>query len=294
MRKDIILPGLAVAGGAAGFALRKWQLSAAYHPETGLFTHGFPATYALLGLTAVLIVLFVLFLLAVRTTTQVPSDFLPAFGSPEAGQMTVWAAAGLLFFAAGLVNLMEGVQMLQLWQATPALDRDPTQLTLTVALLLCALLCFPAGAGVLLMGRSAYRWEMPQSLWYLAPMPAFVGLLWLFSTHLENGTQPVLMKYGFTLAAAAFLMLGHYYVAGFLFDRPRPRRALFFSLSGVVLGLTSLADGLSLGTCVLTLAFVLSALGFTRALLVGAGPGWEERMPSGAEDCEDIEDSAQS
>ena len=49
MRKDIILPGLAVAGGAAGFALRKWQLSAAYHPETGLFTHGFPATYALLG-----------------------------------------------------------------------------------------------------------------------------------------------------------------------------------------------------------------------------------------------------
>lgn len=291
MRKDIILPGLAVAGGAAGFALRKWQLSAAYHPETGLFTHGFPATYALLGLTAVLIVLF---LLAVRTTTQVPSDFLPAFGSPEAGQMTVWAAAGLLFLAAGLVNLMEGVQMLQLWQATPALDRDPTQLTLTVALLLCALLCFPAGAGVLLMGRSAYRWELPQSLGYLAPMPAFVGLLWLFSTHLENGTQPVLMKYGFTLAAAAFLMLGHYYVAGFLFDRPRPRRALFFSLSGVVLGLTSLADGLSLGTCVLTLAFVLSALGFTRALLVGAGPGWEERMPSGAEDCEDREDSAQS
>ena len=48
MRKDIILPGLAVAGGAAGFALRKWQLSAAYHPETGLFTHGFPATLSLI------------------------------------------------------------------------------------------------------------------------------------------------------------------------------------------------------------------------------------------------------
>lgn len=290
MRKDIVLSGLALAGGAAGFVLRKWQLSAAFHPKTGLFTSGAPATYALLGLIAVLVVLF---LLSTRTTAQIPQDFLPAFGSPEAGQMTVLAAAGLLFFAAGLVNLMEGGQMLQLWQATSPLDRDPTQLTLTAARLLCALLCLPAGAGVLLMGRSAYRWTLPDSLGYLAPLPAFAGLLWLFFTHLEHGTEPVLMLYGFSLAAAALLMLGHYYVAAFLFRRPRPRRALFFLLSGVVLGLTSLADGLSLGICLLTLAFVLSALGFARALLVGAGPGWEERMPLGAQNEEDREDSAE-
>ena len=64
---------------------------------------------------------------------------------------------------------------------------------------------------------------------------------------------------------------------------------LFFALIGAVLGLTSLADGLSLGTSVLTLAFVLSALAFARALLVGTGSGWEERMPSGAENCENCD-----
>ena len=287
MRKDIVLPGLALAGGAAGFALRKWQLAAAFHPETGLFTHGAPATCALLGLAAAVMLIFLLSILG--SVKNMPQDFLPAFGSPEVGQMTVWAAAGLLFIAAGLMNLMEGGQMLQLWQATPVLDRDPTQLTLTVARLLGAVLCLPAGAGVLLMGRGAYRWDLPDYLGYLAPMPAFVGLLWLFSTHLEHGTEPVLMSYGFALAAAAFLMLGHYYVAGFLFARPRPRRCLFFALSGAVLGLTSLADGLSLGTSVLTLAFVLSALAFARALLVGTGSGWEERMPSGAENCENCD-----
>lgn len=224
MRKDIALPGLALAGGAACFALRKWQLSAAFHPETGLFTHGAVSTYALLGATFVLLLLF---LASLRGCRKVPEDFLPAFGSPEAGQMTLWAAAGLLMVAAGLVNLMEGAQMLQLWQLTPAADRDPTQFTLTAARLLCALLCFPSGAAVLLMGRSAYRWELPSSLGLLAPNARLRGasVALFHPSGARNGAGP----HGVRLrsAAAALLMLGHYYVAGFLFGRLRPRRALF-------------------------------------------------------------------
>ena len=50
MRKDIYLPVLALAGGIGGFFLRRWQLASAYLPEAGLFVHGAPATYALLGL----------------------------------------------------------------------------------------------------------------------------------------------------------------------------------------------------------------------------------------------------
>ena len=36
MRKDILLPGVAVVGGAAGFLLRRWELSTAFEPDTGL------------------------------------------------------------------------------------------------------------------------------------------------------------------------------------------------------------------------------------------------------------------
>ena len=32
MRKDILLPGVAVVGGAAGFLLRRWELSTAFEP----------------------------------------------------------------------------------------------------------------------------------------------------------------------------------------------------------------------------------------------------------------------
>jgi len=272
MRKDVVLPALSVVGGVAGFLLRRWQLASAYQPETGLFAHGAPATCALLGLFALLALAF---LALVWKKTEGGDDFLPAFGSPDAGQMAVLAAAGLLLLAAGALGVKEGLSGFQLWRAAPELYR----LSNPAARLLAALLCLPAGIGTLLMGRMAYRWELNTAGCFLAPFPALAGLVWLFADHLEYGIEPVLMKYGIGLFAALLLTLAHYYVAGFLFGQPRRRRALFCALMGVVLGVTSLADTLSAFT-VAVVALTLSAVAFARALL--AAP-WPERMPPSEE-----------
>ena len=269
MRKDIFLPALAVAGGVAGFFLRRWQLASAYDPETELFVHSAPATGALLGLTALLALAF---LLAVLKKKEGLDDFLPAFGSPGTGQMTIFAAAGLLMMAAGMAGLFSGLRAIQLWQLAP----EEYQLSTLATRLLAAALCLPAGNAVLLMGRMAYRGELDKLSCFLSPFPALAALVWLFSTHLEHGTEPVLMKYALGLFAALLITLAHYCVAGFLYGKPRPRGTLFFALTGGALGITSLADGPDLFTAAATAAFSLSALGFARALL--AGP-WPERMP---------------
>lgn len=274
MRKDVVLPSLALAGGVAGFLLRRWQLASAYVPETGLFTPGAPATYALLGLTALL---GLAFLLLLREKKEGPDGFLPAFGSPDVGQMTVLAAAGLLMMAAGLIGLFNGLRDIQLWQ----LDPEEYQLSALAAKLLAAALCLPAGNGVLLMGRAAYRGELDNLACRLAPFPALAGLVWVFSAQLNYSTEPVLMKYAFSLFAALLLTLAHYYFAGFLYGRPRPRLAVLCALMGIVVGITSLAGGPDLFTAAATAAFSLSALGFSRALL--GGP-WPERMPPTGED----------
>ena len=200
--------------------------------------------------------------------------------------MAALTAAAMLFFVSFALMGSEGLAQLRLWR----MDPSGHMLTYPAALLVTALLSLPAGAAVLLMGRAAYRGEMTPAVSCLAPFPAFTGLVWLFATHLEHGTEPVLMRYGFSLAAAALLMLAHYYVAGYLFGRPHVRRALFCSLAGAALGLISLADRPGLAVGCLTLAFVLSALTFSYALLHNAfGPPWPGRMPSGAQD-EDDED----
>ena len=277
MRRDIVLPVLAVAGGVAGFFLRRWQLASAYDPETELFVHSAPATGALLGLTTLLALAF---LLAVLKKKEGLDDFLPAFGSPGTGQMTIFAAAGQLMMAAGMAGLFSGLRAIQLWQLAP----EEYQLSTLATRLLAAALCLPAGNAVLLMGRMAYRGELDKLACFLSPFPALAALVWLFSTHLEHGTEPVLMKYALGLFAALLLTLAHYCVAGFLYGKPRPRGTLFFALTGVALGITSLADGPDLFTAAATAAFSLSALGFARALL--AGP-WPERMPPPEEEEQD-------
>ena len=60
MRKDLFLPGLAVAGGIAGFGVRRWQLASAYNPDTQLFSPGAAATWVLLALIAGLAAVFLL------------------------------------------------------------------------------------------------------------------------------------------------------------------------------------------------------------------------------------------
>ena len=275
MRKDITLPALALAGGVVGFLLRRWQLASAYVPETGLFTHGAPATYALLGLTGLLLLALALL---VQGRGEEPDDFLPAFGCPETGQMTVLAAAGLLMIAAGALGVREGLADLRLWQAAP----EASTVSGAGAQLAASVLCLPAGLGVLLMGRAAYRGELDGWASRMAPFPALAGLAWLFSAHLEHGVEPVLMKYCFGLFAVLLLTLAHYCIAAFFFGRPRRRRAAFLALAGTALGIVSLADRPGLFTAAATLAFSLSALAFARALLRSTfGPPWPEaeRMP---------------
>lgn len=271
MRKDVALPALALAGGAAGFFLRRWQLDSAYRPDTQLFAHGAPATYALLGLTALLAVLL-LFLL--REKRDGLDDFLPAFGSPSAGQMTLFSAAWILLAAAGGLGMMDGFQALRLWRASP----EMYQLSLPASQLLTGALCVLAGFGVLFMGRMAYRGALGGQECVLVPFPALAALVWLFSTHLKHGTEPVLMKYVFTLLAALLFTLAHYYAAGFLYGRPRPRLTAFCALMGTAVGIVSLADRPDRFTAAATAAFALSSLALARALL--GGP-WPERMPQG-------------
>ena len=274
MRKDILLPCLALGGGGAGFLLRRQQLASAYVLETGLFVPGATSTWLLLGLTALLALAF---LLLVQGELQGETDYLSVFGSPEAGQMTALAAAGLLLLAAGALGLKEAAADLQLWRSAPG----SYQVSFPAAQLAASVLCVPAGLGVLLMGRMAYRGELDGTACRLSSFPALMGLVWLFVCHLEHGTEPVLMRYGPSLFAICFLTLAHYYAAGALFGRTARKRTAFCALLGSVLGIVSLADRPTLFTAAATLAFSLSALALVRVLLRTAfGPPWPKRLMS--------------
>lgn len=282
MRNDLVLPGLAVAGGAACFGLRLAQRLTAFDPETLLFAHGSPFTFGLLALVGVLTLAF----LFLTRAAKAPAEPASAFRCPSTGYMTLMAASAMLMLGGGVLGLLEGMSELALWRADP----ERYLLTYPLALLLCALLCFAAGPATLMLGRSNYRGPVPPVSSLLAVFPPMAALVWVFATHMAHGTDPVLMDYGVSLAAAILLMLAHYETAALFHDRPHPRRALFCAFLGTVLGLTSLADRPGSFCAALTVAFSLSALANGYALTRSAiGPPWpkrllEDRMPLGAED----------
>lgn len=281
MRKDIVLPGLAVLGGALGFGLRKWQWASGYDPGTQLFLHGHPASYAL---AALFLLLAAAFLLLARNARG-PETAAAAFRCPAPWYMTLMAAAAILFLGAGVLGLLEGMEQLTLCR----LDPESHVMTYPIALLLCALLSFAAGPSTLLVGKSLYRGNQApnDSLW--AVFPAIAALAWLFTTHLAHSTDPVLTRYGFSLAAAVLLLLSHYNAAAFHHGRPHPRQTTFCALLGVSLGLVSLADSLSPFQLALTAAFILSALASVSALLHNVfGPPWPQHLLDARE--EDGED----
>ncbi len=282
MQKSVYLPVLAVAGGISGAILRRWQLIDAYDAETRLFSLGAPSSLLLLGLMAALTVVFAILCQGGRR----PEDFLDAYRCPVSGYMTLMTISAFLFFVAGALGLIDGIRELALWRAIP----EARVVTYPTVLLLCGGLCFPSGAAALLLGRDAYRGVLADSSSLLAVFPPFAGLALVFATHLAHGTDPVLLNYGFTLAAAALLMLAHYYTAGYFHDCRHPHRAIFCGLMGVSVGLTTLIGESDLFFCAAVAAFSLSALANTYALLRGVfGPPWpkrslNERMPPAGEE----------
>lgn len=262
MGKKIILPGLALLGGALGFGLRRRQWAVEYDTVTHLFHCDHPITMNLALLGVGLALLMLVLLLWVRPNEADGRVFHCA--SPiYVGAMV---AAGLLFFIGGAMTLLEGLDQLALWQRHPEVH----VFTYPAALLAGGVLAFLSGLATLILGRSSYQGSSPALLPFWVCFPPLSALVWVFSFHLDHGTDPVLMAYGVSLAAAVCLLLAHYHIAAFFHDRPAPRRLAFAALMGTALGLVSLADGLPRFHLMLTFAFLLSALANTWAMLCNA------------------------
>ena len=145
MRKDIALPVLALAGGGACLALRRWQLAAALDPETELF-RSVPATPVLIGVLALLALLF----LVLIQGGGKPEDYPAAFRCPSSLYMTLVTAGSLLLLAAAALGTLGFFRAFQLW-------RDGLGQGLPVMELLAAVLCIPSAAALMILGRGHYR-----------------------------------------------------------------------------------------------------------------------------------------
>lgn len=212
-----ILPlALVTLAGAAGGILRGIELTRCYDDTTGLYASG-PVTYVLLGFSAVIAALCLLFAL-VKKPDKRPYTALYRCGVPGA---MLCMLSGVIMAAAGLMRVARFFD-----------DGRYSGLLFGILTVLC---------GVSLVALSAARKQgrMPDMTGFGAVVTVFWGCFMLVLVFMEHPVEPVELLYAYDLLAMCLALLSIYGAAGQFFDRSRMRITLFSSLGAVFLLLVS-------------------------------------------------------
>lgn len=268
MRKEIILPGLALVGGFAGLALRRWELATAFEPETGLPISGMPATWALVALT--LLMVAVLALLCRGKHNPLPTyDYAFLAKGNTVYMLLMVAAAGLSLLAGGLGLFELPTVWADIVAKAARHGSVPSMLTMAPRALL-AVLCLISSYGLFQIGRNNYRAEGKGKFSTALLTPAYTACLWLIVAYQDRSGDPVVQDYAWQLFAVIAAVLGTYFMAGFAFERAKVFRTGLCSLCGIYLILVTLADEHSPSTLLLYGAFLLYLLASSYVLLFNA------------------------
>lgn len=251
MKKHILAPLVAIVGGVVGCALRVWGLVAGFEADTGLPISGAPSTWALILLSVAMVV--ALFLL-VRRIPAAPASIQYGQAFYAEGNMPYMICTVLAAFAL----LVAGV-----WMALAFLrGSNPS-----IIRLILAVLCFLSAFCVLSAGKNNYRGEVGGKYSAVLLMPAYTCCLWLIAAYQVRAGDPVQLDYIYELFAIIAALLGLYYTAGFSFDRPKPRRAVFFSLLGAYFSIVTMADRHDLAFVLLYCFTILAPLASATVLM---------------------------
>lgn len=276
MRKEILLPALAVGGGAVGFGLRRWELATAFEPDTGLPIAGMPATWALLALTAGMILVLALLC----------RDGYGGLSGRE-GDHAFDARGNTLYAAAAILSafLLLGAAA-AIGAALLRRERLLFTRPILAVLAVCACVC------VLLIVKGRFRGPDRPKYDFAQLLPAYACCVWLVCAYQARAGDPVLLDYLYELSAIIACLLGLYYAAGFSFGRGKPFQTCLFSLLGVYCSLVTLADGHDLAGTLLYGFAVLYLLSSTAVLLHNAAaPEGKRLLRFGVENDQETEET---
>ena len=266
MRKEIVLPSLAVGGGIVGLLLRRWELATAFEADTGLVTPNMPSTWALIIWSAVLAVVFIL--LCRGKHRPFAGGYDAAFAAKgNTVYVTAMVLAAFLLLASAVLNYM-GIPAAytEAVAAARAGNAQGTPLFNVLPRAILGLLSAISFFCVLSTGRNNCRGEGKGKFSFPLLAPAYMGCIWLIAAYQVRAGDPVRQDYIYELFAIISSLLGLYFMAGFSFERAKVFRSSLFSLLGVYFSLVTLADGHELyvvllyGFCILNLTANVTAL----------------------------------
>lgn len=266
MKKYLLYPAVALAGGAAAVLVRLAQNRTGFEASTGLPVPGNLWARLLVAIFVLLGAVFFLLWRRIPLRADDPSaTFSQSFSSTSVGLVSVAMAGTVLLGIAGVWETVAGLGLFSDGTAVP----DRLHMVLGVMSLLSAVGLFPAVAGCRRSGAHEAAAPAPrqpiQGVFLLAPVVFCV--IRLVVTYREDSIDPSLSAYYVELLALVFLTLSFYRLSSFAFCAGQSRRFFLYSMEAIVLCAAVLADPLPgytrlyfAGSALVLLGFVLLRL----------------------------------
>lgn len=234
--KHQLVPALiAFVGAAAGFALRRWQLAAAFD-QNGRAAPGHLSSLLLALVCAAVTLALVFFAHRLAERSGYEETF--SSGAPE---FAVSLAAAALFLVEGGLSLLE---------------KDAGIVRLTGALGVISGFC------IAIISIQRYQGRVPSLAVHAVPC-LYIAFRLVFSFKAWS-VDPVVQDYCYRLFASIAAMLATYHLCGFTMERGQRRLSAFWCLAGVVFSSVAFAD-----------AGLVPRLQFAAAGLWCASNGWQ-------------------
>ncbi len=282
MKKQLLLPLTAAAGGAAALVLRLLQNQTGFESGTGL---PIPGNVPALALAILLAALAAVLLLLSRTIPQETEHgpFFPESFRTERAELLAFPIAGLLLMtASGILDILLGISpaglssaggdgetAVLLYAAPAGMAFSPRARLLAGGLTLLAAVClFPAAAACRHRPGVPPRTANPAFL--LAPPVCMVMRLVL--TYRVYSVNPALQTYYVEILSLVFLTLAFYRLSSFAYHAARTRRFALYAGAAVTVCITALADGGEIPNLLLYGGGALTLLGFLLLWLTEAPP----------------------
>lgn len=275
MKKQLLLPLAAVAGGAAALVLRLLQNKTGFEAGTGLPIPGNVPGLALLVLLAALAAALFLLSRALPREDENGPFFPEDFRTAGAGLVTLPITGIFLMALSGLLDIAAGAALLGLGAGDapggpdgpvvifttwgPDLAVTPRARVLMGALALLAAVClFPPAACC--RRRPGVRPRTANPAFLLIPPICMVARLVL--AYRVDSVNPSLESYYVEILALVFMTLALYRLSSFAYHAANTRSFALYAGAGTALCIAVLADGAGLSALLLYAGGALILLGF--------------------------------
>lgn len=226
MRKNALINSCYVcAAGAFGTFFRWLQNQSAFDAESGLVQSSALNILVPLVIIAAAVLFYFLVKKIKSKNYDVPTDIFSVF----CGTSILYPVS---YYAIAFVTCLGGIITMF------AVSEDSFSTVYRVIALL-AVLC---GLGFPVICSSRRKRYAPPIICAFMTVPIVMFCVWLIACYKVNSSNPTIWAFAIEVITICICILAFYYNAGFAFGKPSPYKALYISMLGAFMCITTLAD----------------------------------------------------